>query len=152
MPEACILVVDDEPLVRDLIACELRDAGFVVIEAASGVEALERIASPAVIDLLFTDIVLGPGPDGWDVAIAFREAGPGRPVIYASAYVPGAHRRVLGSVFFDKPYLPLQIVHAARLLLANRVPAAPEIEARTAPTTEAVITLPAPQESGPADA
>lgn len=123
MAEACILVVEDEPLVRELIAGELREVGFTVIEAASGNDALAAIASRPEIDLLFTDIVLGGAPDGWDVAIAFRAVAPDRPVIYASAFVPGEMRRVPASVFFDKPYLPSQIVHAARLLLSSRPPA-----------------------------
>jgi CheY-like chemotaxis protein len=120
MAEACILVVEDEPLVRDLIAGELRDLGFTVIEARSGGEALERIAAHPEIDLLFTDILLGGGPSGWDVAIAFRAVAPDRPVIYASAYAPGPHRRVPASVYLDKPYLPLQVIQAMRLLLADR--------------------------------
>ena len=85
MAEACILVVEDEPLVRDMIAGELRDSGYQVIEAASGREALERIATHPEIDLLFTDILLGSGPNGWDVAVAFRAVSPDSPVIYASA-------------------------------------------------------------------
>ncbi len=130
MPEACILVVEDEPLVRDLIATEMREAGYRVIEAASGVEAMARIGVHPEIDLLLTDITLGAGPDGWDVAIAFRAAWPARPVIYVSAYVPGPPRRVPTSVFFDKPYLPSQILQAVRLLLPPRpaprlVPEAP---------------------------
>ena len=122
MAEACILVVEDEPLLRELIVGELRESGFVVIEATSAPEAMERMAAHPEIDLLFTDILLGGGANGWDVAIAFRGLYPDRPVIYASAYAPGVPRRVPASVYFDKPYLPLQVVQAVRLLLANRPP------------------------------
>ncbi len=130
MAEACILVVEDEPLVRELIAGELREVGYTVIEASSGADAVAMIASRPEIDLLFTDIVLGGTPDGWDVALAFRAIAPDRPVIYASAFVPGEMRRVPASVFFDKPYLPSQIVHAVRLLLPSRAStAAPALPA-----------------------
>ncbi|KAA2238327.1 response regulator [Salinarimonas soli] len=135
MAEACILVVEDEPLLRELIAGELRDSGFVVIEATSAPDAIERMAAHPEIDLLFTDILLGGGANGWDVAIAFRGLYPDRPVIYASAYAPGVPRRVPASVYFDKPYLPLQVVQAVRLLLASR-PAAAAV--RRAPGLAAV--------------
>jgi CheY-like chemotaxis protein len=125
MDQPCILLAEDEPLVREMLASELRDSGFTVIEAASGQEALAQIAAHTGIDLLLTDILLGRGPDGWDVAVAFREAAPGRPVIYTSAFVPGEHRRVPASIFFDKPYLPSQVVHTARMLLTGRLAAAP---------------------------
>ena len=136
MAEACILVVEDEPLVRDMIAGELRDSGYQVIEAASGREALERIATHPEIDLLFTDILLGSGPNGWDVAVAFRAVSPDSPVIYASAYAPGPPRRVPASVYLDKPYLPLQVVQAIRLLLASR-----PTRVATPPLTD--VTIPA---------
>lgn len=122
-----------------MIASELRDSGFTVIEASSGVEALAQIAAHPSIDLLLTDILLGRGPDGWEVAIAFREAAPGRPVIYTSAFAPGEQRRVPASIYFDKPYLPSQVVHTARMLLASR-PAA----THPAPLPDHAVVLAAP--------
>jgi CheY-like chemotaxis protein len=108
-----ILVVEDELLVRIFIAEALRECGHRVVEAATGEEALaflEQNQEP--ICLLFTDIQLGGGLDGWDVAEAFRGANPHIPVLYASGNSPDRRRQVAGSVFFDKPYLPTDIFDA----------------------------------------
>ena len=68
-----ILVVEDEELVRDMVAEELRDAGFHVLEAADGEAASSLLADDCSVDVLFTDIRL-PGPlDGWAVAQLARQ-------------------------------------------------------------------------------
>ncbi|KAA2234681.1 BLUF domain-containing protein [Salinarimonas soli] len=127
-----IFLVEDEDLVRNVAAQELVDAGFEVVEASSGHEALRLLHADDGLDALFTDIRLGHGPDGWDVAAAFRASHPERPVIYASGYAPGEHRRLSNSLFFPKPYRPSQISGALRLVLGAGLrepapqPAAPE--------------------------
>ena len=119
-----VLVVEDEYLIREVICCELREEGFDVVEAASGAEAVELIRGTSMFDVLFTDIRLGGGPDGWDVAHAFRERFPGAPVAYASAYAPGERRPVADSVFFPKPYRPTAVCRALFGMLPGA--AAPE--------------------------
>jgi CheY-like chemotaxis protein len=114
-----VLVVEDEYLIREVICCELLEAGFEVIEAANGVEAMEQLSGPLDFDVLFTDIRLGGGPDGWDVAHAFRAKYPGKPVAYASAYAPGERRPVEDSVFFPKPYRPSAVCRALLTMLAR---------------------------------
>ena len=102
-----ILVVDDDPQHRVLIAQALKRAGYHVVEAATGELALEMLREPArSIDWLYTDIRL-PGADGWLVADAFHLAHPTRPVIYASGHPSDRRRCVPGSMFFAKPaHLP----------------------------------------------
>ena len=80
-----VLVVEDEFFVRlDIAAC-LQEAGYVVIESASGEEAIARYCrSAAVIDVLLTDINLGGPISGWDVADYFRLEEPEIPVLYMS--------------------------------------------------------------------
>jgi CheY-like chemotaxis protein len=112
-----VLVAEDEELIRDLVCCELRDAGFAVVEAASGHHALRLIAGGAPLHALFTDIRLGQGPDGWEVADTFGQAYPGAPIIYASGFVPGPRRDRPGSLFFAKPYQPMAICDALQRLL-----------------------------------
>jgi DNA-binding response OmpR family regulator len=98
-----ILLVEDDNLLRKLYVDSLKDTGFEIIEAASGAQAMDLIHAQGNIDALITDIGLGSGPDGWDVALAFREANAGKPVIYASGINPGEARCVEQSLFFPKP-------------------------------------------------
>jgi CheY-like chemotaxis protein len=110
-------VVEDEWIVRVVIANFLRDQGYIVVEAATGEEALPLLADHnEPIDLLFTDIQLGGRLSGWEVAEAFRTAKPHSPVVYASGHPPDERRRVSGSLFFGKPYVPDKILRACRSL------------------------------------
>lgn len=115
---AIVLVVEDEGLLREMIAEELRYAGFAVLEAADGESAANILCGSARVDLLFTDIRL-PGPlDGWDVAKLGRRARAALPVIYASGYTVDRTGEVDGAIFLHKPYQPSQIVETIRRLLS----------------------------------
>jgi CheY-like chemotaxis protein len=110
-----ILVVEDDALVRVMAVEALTDEGFEVIEAETGEQALEYCRESAA-DVLFTDIRL-PGPvNGWDVAEQCRELNPRLPVIYATGHSHIQPRPVPGSVWFQKPYRPDQVVTAIRSL------------------------------------
>jgi CheY-like chemotaxis protein len=109
-----ILVVEDELLVRELVVDELRDAGFEVLEAETGAEAIERCRENDP-DVLFTDIRLPGNLDGWQIAERCREAKPSLPVIYATGYSDQT-RMVPGAVLFKKPYRAVQIVAAIEQL------------------------------------
>ena len=114
-----ILVVEDDPLVREFVVEALREEGFQVIHASSGEEALAWCRQQ-VADVLVTDIRL-PGPiDGWQVAERCRERDPELPVIYATGFSPSAPRPVSGSLLLQKPCLPEAIVHAVRQLTGRR--------------------------------
>jgi CheY-like chemotaxis protein len=107
-----ILVVEDDLLIR-LVAVEaLRDAGYEVVEAEDGSEALEQLRNAP--DVLFTDIRLPGTLTGWDIAERCRENNPRMPVIYATGYSPVSRRPVPGSRFFQKPYTLEQLVAAIR--------------------------------------
>jgi CheY-like chemotaxis protein len=79
-----VLVVEDEFLVRYNIACSLQEAGYLVVEAGSGEDAIALCNSEESIDVLFTDVNLGGSASGWDVAECFRAARPDVPVVYTS--------------------------------------------------------------------
>jgi CheY-like chemotaxis protein len=116
----CVLVIEDEWLVRQLIAEHLRQAGCTVVEATTGEEALAFLNGvQPPIDILFTDIQLGGRLSGWDVADAFRKSRPQIPVVYTSGQPRREHRSVSGAVFFDKPYLPDDILDACKALSAR---------------------------------
>jgi CheY-like chemotaxis protein len=106
-----ILVVEDDAMVRLFIVGQLREQGYAVFEAETGEEAIALLTgeNPPWITILFTDIQLGGKLSGWDVAEAFREANPKIQVIYASGRYHYDERRVSGSTFFTKPYMPRDI-------------------------------------------
>ncbi len=76
-PEAKLLVVDDEPSIRELLTASLRFAGFEVVPAADGAEAL-KLAEQHRPDLVVLDMML-PDLDGFSVARKLRERGRRRP-------------------------------------------------------------------------
>ena len=81
---ARILVVDDEPTIRELLTTRLRLAGHEVRSAGSGVEALELLApDPSWPDLLVTDLSM-PIMDGAELAAAVRDQRPEIPVLFVS--------------------------------------------------------------------
>lgn len=113
IPNNCVvLVVEDEWLVQALMVDELQEAGFSVLTAASGEEALALLESGSPVDVLFTDVRLGGELNGWDVAEAFRKVCPHIAVIYTSGYSINPRRDVDDSLFFRKPYNPVEIVDA----------------------------------------
>jgi two-component system OmpR family response regulator len=70
-PEASLLVVDDEPNIRELLAASLRFVGFKVVSAATGAEALAAVAKEPP-DLVVLDVML-PDMDGFAVVKRLRE-------------------------------------------------------------------------------
>ena len=81
-----VLLVEDEPLIRALIADEMTDAGYVVTEACNGREAMTALEAAPDFDLLFTDIRLPGLLDGWAIAERARALNPDIGVVYATGY------------------------------------------------------------------
>ena len=111
-----VLVVEDEFLVRYEIADRLRDAGYMVVETASGEEAIALCKSDMSIDIVFTDINLVGATSGWDVAESLQKDRPDVPVLYTSGKSPDLRRCVPGSAFVAKPYHHRDILNACRRL------------------------------------
>ena len=82
-PEARLLVVDDEPNIRELLSASLRYAGFEVATAADGQQALE-LAESFRPDLLVLDVMM-PGLDGFGVVRRLRQSGRRTPVVFLTA-------------------------------------------------------------------
>ena len=80
-----ILVVDDEEEIRELCRVNLEFEGYAVVEAADGVEALEKARSERP-DLIFLDVMM-PRMDGWEVLRQLKEADDtsGIPVVLLTA-------------------------------------------------------------------
>lgn len=116
MTPPTVLVVEDEMLVREVIAAELLDAGFDVIEAETAGAGLALLQTRPAIDLLFTDIRLPGGQDGLGLAREARQLRPELPVIYATGYTPDALTMVPGGRLLRKPYRAQQVLDAMAAL------------------------------------
>ena len=104
-PQPCVLVVEDEFLIRLLISDALRDAGYTVIEAANGDEAVEIIRTGIPLDLVFSDVRMPGSVDGLALVEFVKKSGPLVPVLLASGHCDPALARNAGADHFvRKPY------------------------------------------------
>ena len=118
-PEARLLVVDDEPNIRELLATSLRFAGFEVYAAADGGSAL-RLAREVEPDLVVLDVML-PDMDGFTVTRRLREKGQHVPVLFLTARDDTADKvqglTVGGDDYVTKPFSLDEIVARIRAIL-----------------------------------
>jgi CheY-like chemotaxis protein len=124
-----ILLVEDEPVLRELVREVLGQYNYRVIEASSGVEALEAWDEhDGKIDLLLTDMVMPEGMSGSDVATQLRKRKPELKVIFSSGYSAEAVGKDFSQddvAFIAKPYLPSQLARLVRQCLDDS-PRAPK--------------------------
>lgn len=115
-----LLYVEDELITQDLVEAALREAGFEVLIASDGHEALAQVGAKAgVLRGLITDINLGDCPDGWEVARNARASINGLAVVYVSGACEHewTAKGVPNSLMIAKPFAPAQIVVAISSLL-----------------------------------
>ena len=116
-----ILVVEDEPGVRELVKEQLEDEGYEIVEAESGKAAFGLLDKQKGARGLITDIRLGGRDEltGWDVARHARELNPDIAVVYMSADsgVDWTVNGVPKSVLVTKPFVMSQISTALANLL-----------------------------------
>jgi PAS domain S-box-containing protein len=131
-----ILVAEDEDAVREFARRVLTKAGYRVMTAQTGAEALATAAALPRLDLLLTDVVM-PGMSGVALAAALTATRPGLPVLYASGY---AEEAILRAALDDEhvPYLPKPFTSQALLarvreVLDRRTTLAGEASHRPAP-------------------
>jgi two-component system, cell cycle sensor histidine kinase and response regulator CckA len=124
-----VLVVEDEAAVRSVVARALRSAGYAVLEATEGREALALLeSSPATVQLLVSDVVM-PGMGGIELARRVAEQRPGVRVLLVSGYVQDAvdgQGKLEGAAsFLAKPFTTADLLTRVRELLARTAGAAP---------------------------
>ena len=118
-PEARLLVVDDEPNIRELLSTSLRYAGFEVTAAANGREALDA-AEEFQPDLAVLDVML-PYMDGFTVTRRLRSAGRHFPVVFLTAR-DGTEDKITGLTvggddYVTKPFSLDEVVARIRAVL-----------------------------------
>lgn len=109
-----VLIVEDDPLVREHSAHNFHALGYTVSLAASAEEALGALEADPGIFMLFTDVVLGAGMNGMELAVEARRRRADLKVLYTSGYVPG-EIGVNGSLVPDaellrKPYERYELI------------------------------------------
>jgi two-component system cell cycle sensor histidine kinase/response regulator CckA len=126
----CVLLVDDEPVIRSLFARSLRDQGCHVLEAGDGAEAIETVAAVDRVDLVVTDIRM-PKVDGILLAKLLRGAHPEIRIVFVTGYAVD-DRETLGpnSILLNKPFLRSDLIAAVRRL--SDLPIGGAVETETA--------------------
>ena len=117
--EARLLVVDDEPNIRDLLATSLRFAGFEVFTASTGNEAI-REATENQPDLMVLDVML-PDMDGFTVTRRLRDRGEKYPILFLTAKDETQDKvaglTVGGDDYVTKPFSLEEVVARIRAVL-----------------------------------
>jgi CheY-like chemotaxis protein len=114
-----ILLVEDEVLIRMMLAEELRERGFNVVEAQNADEALTLLQSRVQVGLVLTDVQLPGSMDGTGLARLLRATHPELKVAIASGNISGAPGEDIAHAFFRKPYAPDHIGKCIETLLAS---------------------------------
>ena len=121
-----IFLVEDDIPVQFLLDTVLTDAGFDVVVAGNGMQALAELETHAPrFGALITDINLGAGPDGWAVSRRARDLVPDLPVVYitgGNAY-EWPSKGVSKSVLLTKPFAWDRLITTLSALLTAPTPA-----------------------------
>jgi PAS domain S-box-containing protein len=138
-----VLVVEDEPQVRAVAVAFLQSLGYRTCAVGSAAEALERLGSDPDIALLFSDVKLGNGMDGSELAEAARRLRPGLAVLMTTGYDDKVSAQGHSRDVLRKPYRREQLAASIqRCLEPGRSRA---VNAAPAPSTAAPAGPPDPR-------
>jgi PAS domain S-box-containing protein len=116
--KARILVVEDNEDVRELAETMLASAGYAVVSAPSGEEALSMLEEAGTVDLVFTDVMMPGGMNGLQLADQVRARRPGTPILVTTGYMdelPAARGQRLD--ILSKPYRQEDLLARVRAIL-----------------------------------
>jgi len=118
-----LLVVDDEACLLELAEESLQALGYRVLTAGNGRQALERLAEEPAIDLLFSDVVMPGGINGYELAVNATAQHPGLKVLLTSGYtekaVTGNDQALFSANLLSKPYTQAELAQRVRALLSG---------------------------------
>lgn len=125
---ALVLVVDDDALVRDMIAASLTRAGYRVVLSADGAAAIARLGHETP-DLILTDLFM-PNCDGIELLRSGQLSRADAPVIamsggYAGIDMLGASQALGADAVIAKPFMPRELVDLVRRTLGEQASAGP---------------------------
>jgi PAS domain S-box-containing protein len=136
-----ILLVEDDPALREMAAALLRRLGYSVLAANHGIEALSLChqRDTGRIDLLFTDVVM-PHMSGKELADRVRALYPHTKILFTSAYTENAivHQGVMdkGAVLLQKPFTPTALARKVREMLDQPGAPKPKVAPKTSGLTK----------------
>jgi PAS domain S-box-containing protein len=117
-----VLAVDDNADVRAAVAAYLRELGYRVETAENAEMAMQKIRTPAKIDLLFTDVIMPGGINGKELAEAARQVRPDLKVLFTSGFPGDSLGNVeleAGAALLGKPYRRIDLARKLRAVLAG---------------------------------
>jgi CheY-like chemotaxis protein len=113
----CILIVDDEPMIRRFIRLLLEQSGFAVLDAANGNEALTLFhAHRDTISLVLTDVLM-PNMNGAALVNHLRQINPDVPILFISAYCDTVREAMSNIECLPKPFTPDELVNKVQRAL-----------------------------------
>lgn len=122
-----VLVVEDEALIRFLIADFLQEAGYTVVEAANVLEAVALLGTHEDIAAIITDIDMPGGLDGLDLVKMVQTCRSKMKIVVTSGgHVPANDSLPENARFFSKPYDGSVIVDTLTAMLEDDVQALPQ--------------------------
>ena len=117
-----VLLVEDDPDIREFVARTLTGLGYAVRESANGREALTWLVTEPAPDLLLSDVIMPGGVSGHDLVIAARRQHPALRVLLMSGYSDQtADLLPLDCALLEKPFLKLDLARAVRWTLDRPV-------------------------------
>ncbi|WP_171034010.1 PAS domain S-box protein [Lichenicoccus roseus] len=118
---ARLLLVEDDDAVRGVLAAQLADLGYVVIEAADGDAAVQLAEAGPPFDAAIVDVIM-PGMDGRSLAEIIRRSRPSLPVLFMTGHADRA--RLASETVIEKPFAPAQLADRMLDVLGRRRPLA----------------------------
>lgn len=112
-----VLLVEDEPLIRELMEDELAGAGFLPISALTGADALAEMHNVPGFLALVTDLRLPGIINGWQVGGEFRSRYPRAPIVFVTGFSEEQPADVGLSAFLRKPLSPSHVIEVLQALL-----------------------------------
>ena len=117
----CILVVEDEVLIRSMLSDELRDLGLHVVEACDADEAVEFLNTRQPLDLIISDICMPGSMDGLGLLKVVKSTLPDLPVIIVSGHLDPGFAMMHGAAqFIEKPFMFDAVIQAVISELGKR--------------------------------
>jgi CheY-like chemotaxis protein len=138
-PQTCVLLVEDEVLIAEIIGEALAESGHTVHAVANAQDAIAHLSNGGRVDLLFTDINLPGDMDGVGLAEQVRAVNPQLPVLFSSGrwWRLDELQKLPNAATLRKPYSPARACEAVELLLAERTAGSGD----TASEREAALAL-----------
>jgi PAS domain S-box-containing protein len=116
-----VLVVEDDALVRRYVVTQIDSLGYTTLEASNAVEALHVLGKMAVVDLLFTDVIMPGAMNGRQLVEEALKRRPSLKTLYTSGYTENAivhHGRLdSGVLLLAKPYRKADLARMMRMAL-----------------------------------